>query len=138
MTSRILLVDDEDRILDAIGCMFKEIGLDVTTAATPVEALRYVSEGSFKIVFVDHHLGSMDGLELIGHLRKLDPNLQFVIMTGNPDVEAAVRALGNGVADFLRKPFRFEDLLVSIEHVNRKIEMEQRIKDLLLSQNDRL
>ena len=138
MTSKILLVDDEVRVLDALSCMFKEIGLDVATAATPVEALRLVSEGSFQIAFVDHNLGSMDGLELIGQLRKFDPNLQFVIMTGNPDIEAAVRALGNGVADFLRKPFRFEDLLVSIQHVNRKIELDQQIKDRLLSRNDGL
>ena len=138
MASRILLVDDEERILDALGCMFKEIGHDVATAATPVEALRLVSEGSFRIAFVDHHLGSMDGLELIDQLKKFDPNLQFVIMTGNPDIEATVRALGDGVADFLRKPFRFEDLLVSIDHVNRKIAMETQIRDRLLCGNDRL
>lgn len=138
MTSRILLVDDEEMILDVIGCMFKEIGLDYATAATPLEALQLVSEGSFRIAFVDHHLGSMEGLELIDQLRKFDPDLQFVIMTGNPDIEAAVRALQNGVADFLRKPFRFEDLLVSIEHVNRKIELYRQIKDRLHSGNDRL
>jgi DNA-binding NtrC family response regulator len=130
MTARILLVDDEVRILDSLSCMFKEIGLDVATAATPAEALRHVSEEQFRIAFVDNYLGSMEGMELIDQLKKLDPDLQFVIMTGNPNIEAAVRALKSGVADFLRKPFRFEDLLVSIDHVTRKIEMEQQKKDL--------
>ncbi len=131
MTSRILLVDDEVRILDALACMFKEIGWDVATAATPAEALRLVSEEPFRMAYVDNNLGSMEGLELIDQLRKADPSLHFVIMTGNPNIETAIRALKNGIADFLRKPFRFEDLLVSIEHVNRKIELEQQRKDLL-------
>ena len=137
MTSRILLVDDEDRILDVLTCMFKEIGWDVATAATPAEALRLVSEEPFRMAFVDNHLGSMDGMELIDQLRATDPNLQFVIMTGKPNIEMAMRALKNGIADFLRKPFRFEDLLVSIEHVNRKIDLEQQKKDLLAAWKDR-
>ncbi len=131
MTSKILLVDDEDRILDALACMFREVGWDVATAATPAEARRLVSEESFRMAFVDNHLGSMEGMELIDQLRKVDPNLQFVIMTGNPNIETAIRALKNGIADFLRKPFRFKDLLVSIEYVNRKIDLEQQKKDLL-------
>jgi len=105
--------------------------MDVATAATPAEALRLVSKEKFRMVFVDNYLGPMEGMELIRQLRKVDPNLQFVIMTGNPNIEAAVLALKDGVADFLRKPFRFEDLLVSIEHVNRKIALEQQKKDLL-------
>jgi DNA-binding NtrC family response regulator len=137
MASRILLVDDEDRILDVLACMFKEIGWDVATAATPAEALRLVSEEPFRMAFVDNHLGSMDGMELIDQLRVVDTNLQFVIMTGNPNIETAIKALKNGIADFLRKPFRFEDLLVSIEHVNRKIDLEQQKKDLLAGWKDR-
>jgi DNA-binding NtrC family response regulator len=137
MTSKILLVDDEERILDLLACMFREIGMDVATAATPAEALRLVSEKPFRMAFVDNHLGSMEGLELIEQLRKADPDLQFVIMTGNPDIETAIRSLKEGVADFLRKPFRFEDLLVSIEHVNRKIDLEQQKKDLLAGWKDK-
>jgi DNA-binding NtrC family response regulator len=131
MTSRILLVDDEERMLDILAGMFKEIGWDVAAAATPAEALRLVSEEEFRMAFVDNYPGSIEVMDLIDQLRAADPNLQFVIMTGNPNIEAAVRALANGVADFLRKPFHFEDLLVSIGHVNRKIDFEKQKKELL-------
>lgn len=137
MTSKILLVDDEVRILEALACMFKEAGLDVATAATPAEALRLVSEEPFRMAFVDNQLGPMEGMELIEQLRKADPSLQFVIMTGNPNIELALHAIENGIADFLRKPFRFEDLLISIEHVNRKIDLERQKKDLLAGRKDR-
>lgn len=137
MASRIMLVDDEERILEVLACMFKEIGWDVATAATPAEALRLVSEEPFRMAFVDNHIGSMEGLELIEQLRAVDPSLQFVIMTGNPDIETAIKAIKSGIADFLRKPFRFEDLLVCIEHVNRRIDLEQQKKDLLAGWKDR-
>jgi putative two-component system response regulator len=131
MTSRILLVDDENPILDTLSCMFRETGLDVATAATPAEAFTLVSKEKFRMAFVDYYLGPMEGMELIEQLRKADPDLQFVIMTGNPNIETAIHALKNGIADFLRKPFHFEDLLISIEHVNRKIELERQKKELL-------
>jgi putative two-component system response regulator len=131
MTSRILLVDDENPILDTLSCMFREIGWDVAIAATPAEALSLVSNERFRIAFVDNYLGSMEGIELIDQLRRSDPGLHFVIMTGKPNIDMAIHALKNGIADFLRKPFHFEDLLLSIEHVNRKIELEQQKKDLL-------
>ena len=131
MTSKILLVDDEVRILDILASMFRELGMDVATAATPAEALRLVSEEPFRMAFVDNYLGPMEGMELIEQLRTADPSLKFVIMTGNPNVETAIHALKRGVADFLRKPFRMEELLVSIDHVNRSLELEKQRKDLL-------
>jgi DNA-binding NtrC family response regulator len=117
--------------------MFKEIGWDVATAATPAEALRLVSEEPFRMAFVDNYIGSIEGLELIEQLRAVDPSLQFVIMTGDPNIETAIKAIKKGIADFLRKPFRFADLLVSIEHVNRKIDREQQKKDILAGCKDR-
>jgi DNA-binding NtrC family response regulator len=131
MISKILLVDDEKRILDALACMFGEIGLDVVTAVTPAEAVRFASEVHFRMAFIDNQIGAMEGMELIEQLKAVDPDIQFVIMTALPNIDAAVHALKNGVADFLRKPFRFEDLLVSLEHVNRKIDLERQKKELL-------
>jgi len=131
MTSKILLVDDEERILDMLACMFTELGLDVAKAATPAEAIRRASEEPFRMAFVDNHLGPMEGIELIERLRTYDPSLQFVIMTGNHDIETAIHALKMGVSDILRKPFRMEELLVSMDHVNRRLDLEQQRKDLL-------
>jgi putative two-component system response regulator len=131
MTSRILLVDDEVRILDVMTNMLMELGWDVKATSLPDEALKLVAEEKFHMAFVDNFLGPVEGTELVGKLGKIDPDLQFVIMTGNPNIETAIHALKTGVADFLRKPFRMEELLVSIDHVNRRLELEQQRKDLL-------
>jgi DNA-binding NtrC family response regulator len=129
MASKLLIVDGNERILDTLAGMFMEIGLDVATAATPADALRLVTEEKFRMVFVDNQFGSMESMELIEQLRTADANLQFVIMISDPDIEMAIHALKDGIADFLRKPFHFEDLLVCIEHVNRKIEIERQNKE---------
>jgi putative nucleotidyltransferase with HDIG domain len=131
MTSKILLVDDEARIRDVLSCMLTELGCEVKTASGPDEALDLVGKESFHMAFVDNLLGPVEGIELIGQLSKVDPDLHFVIMTGNPNVETAINALKKGISDFLRKPFRIEDLLVSIDHVNRKRDLEQQRKEML-------
>jgi putative nucleotidyltransferase with HDIG domain len=131
MISRVLLIDDDAGILDAMSTMLMAIGLDVKATSHPGEALRLLAEEKFHMAFVDNFLGPVEGIDLIGKIGVIDPDLHCVIMTGNPNIEMAIRALKDGVADFLRKPFRMEDLLVSIAHVNRKRDLEQQKKDLL-------
>jgi len=80
-------------VLDSLACMFREIDLDVATAATPAEALRLVSEESFRMAFVDNHLGTREGMELMDQRRAVDPSRQFTIMTGNSKIEMVIRAL---------------------------------------------
>jgi putative nucleotidyltransferase with HDIG domain len=131
MVFKILLVDDEVRILDVMTNMLMELGWDVKSASSPVEALRLVAEEKFHMAFVDNFLGPIEGIDLIGKMAEVDKDLQFVIMTGNPNIETAIHALKDGVADFLRKPFRMEELLVSVDHVNRRLELERQRKSLL-------
>jgi putative two-component system response regulator len=131
MTNKILIVDDEVIILDVMTSTLKDFGWDVTATSHPEEALRLVADEKFHMAIVDNYLGPVEGIELIGMMGKIDPDLKFVIMTGNPSIDTAIHALKTGVADFLRKPFRIEELLVSIDHVNRRLELEQQRKDFL-------
>lgn len=131
MTSKILVVDDEAHIRNVLSCMLMELGHDVKAASGPDEALSIITGESFQIAFVDNLLGPMQGVELVELLGAIDPELHFVIMTGNPSIETAIQSLKKGVSDFLRKPFRVEDLLVSISHVNKKRELEQQRKELM-------
>jgi putative two-component system response regulator len=131
MTSKILIIDDEIIILDVMTNALKEFGWDVTATSRPAEALRLVKHEKFHMVYVDNYLGPVEGIELIEKMGKINPDLQFVIMTGNPNIDIAIHALKTGVADFLRKPFRIEELLVSVDHVNRRLELEHQRKDLL-------
>lgn len=131
MTSKILLVDNEISILDALSCLLRELGFAVRTAAGPAEALDLVSRETFHMAFVDNVLGTAKGIDLIGKLGQLDPELHFVIMTGSPNIETAISAIKKGVSDFLCKPFHIKDLLTSINHVNSKRDLDQHRKSML-------
>jgi putative two-component system response regulator len=129
--SRILLVDDEMNILSVFSDMLRELDCYVRTATRPDEALRLMEEEPFHLAFVDNYLGPIEGIQLIEKMKKIDASLHFVIMTGNPSIELAIDCLQKGVADFLRKPFRIEDVLISIDQVNKKRALEQQRKELV-------
>lgn len=137
MASRILLVDDDERIRDVLAFLLMELGHEVKTAAGPDEARELANQKGFHIAFVDNHLGSMKGTDLIPELAELDPDLSFVIMSGTPDVEMAEDAIEKGVSGFLRKPFRVEEVLLCIDQVSWRKKIEKRLKTLKQDENPR-
>jgi putative nucleotidyltransferase with HDIG domain len=131
LDARILLVDDEVRLLETLSMALEDMGCYVRTAPGPDEAMRRAREETFQIAFVDNFLGPMRGVDLMQHMAQQDPALDFVIMTANPDIDLAVEALKTGASDFIRKPFRIEEILRSIDYVYRKKELERRRRELM-------
>lgn len=131
MDLRVLLVDDDERIRGILSDMMTEMGFIVKTAADPGAALLAAADESFQLALVDNYLGETEGVHLIAQLADVDPEIQCVIMTGSPNVDTAIHALKKGAVDFLRKPFRVEELLTAIDLVNRKRKLEQERKELL-------
>ena len=131
LDARILLVDDEVRLLEPLSMALQDMGCYVKTAPGPDEAMRCAREDAFQIAFVDNFLGPMRGIDLMQLMAKLDPGLDFVIMTANPDIDLAVESLKTGAADFIRKPFRIEEMLRSIDYVCRKKALEQQRQEVM-------
>jgi putative nucleotidyltransferase with HDIG domain len=129
--TRVLIVDDERRILELFKPLLEDFGYYVRTAATPDDALRLVSEDTFHISFVDQYLGPMKGLELIGKMKVIDPEIYFVIMTACVSADLAVESLKNGASDFLSKPFFINDFIKSINYVNNKRALDREKIELI-------
>lgn len=130
-STRILIVDDEQRILEVFSSMLNEEGYYVRTAARAVDALSAADREAFDIVFIDHFLGLTRGLDLMRELTKRHPDISPVIMTGNGTTDLAVYALKSGAADFITKPFLLGDLVRSVEFVNKKRDLDRQKRDLL-------
>ncbi len=128
---RILVVDDEKRILDAFSLMLEDIGYRVEAASKPDEALSLIRQQRFDIVFIDHFLGTTTGLDLLAQMSAINPSLYFVIITANGSTDLAVESLKKGASDFIVKPFFTADLIKSIEYVKKKIEIDRQEKELL-------
>jgi putative two-component system response regulator len=128
---RILLVDDEKRILDSFAPILDDLGYYVSTASSADEALSSVCADRFDIVFIDQFLGSTKGLELLPRMSALHPDQHYVLITGNGSTDLAVEALKQGVSDFISKPFFVSDLIKSIDYVNKKRELGRQRKEML-------
>lgn len=128
---KLLLVDDEERFLETFSLLLEDFDFQVSTATNASDALELVSKQPFDIVFMDHLLGSSRGLEVIRRMEDINPELYYVMITANGTTDLAVEALKSGVSDFITKPLFVSDIVRSVEHVNRQMDLDRQKKSLL-------
>jgi two-component system, NtrC family, response regulator PilR len=131
---RILVVDDEEGMREVCEETLARIeNATVVGVSDPVEACRLLSEESFDLLVTDLCMPTMSGVELTRTAREHDPDLPVVVITAHPSVDTAVQCLKLGAVDYIRKPFRPEELLAN---VRRFLDMRRlREEHLLLSRH---
>ncbi len=110
MTTRILIVDDDELVLTGLAASLEDLGYQVTGAASGAAALEQMERETPDAVLADMVLGEMDGLELLRRVRERHPSVPVLILTGHGTAANAVQALRDGAADYLQKPARPEDI----------------------------
>jgi two-component system, NtrC family, response regulator AtoC len=113
----ILLADDEERLLKALGRALREEGHEVVATPSAREAQRLLAESTFDVLVVDHRMPERTGLEVIRELVAAVPEgerPQIIMMTAHATVENAIEAMKLGAFDYLQKPFEIEELLVVV------------------------
>lgn len=117
MAKDILIVDDEDDIRDLISGLLEDEGYQAREAADADGALQAIRSRKPSLIVLDVWLqGSrLDGIELLDVIRKIDPDLPVIVISGHGTIETAVAAIRKGAYDFLEKPFKSDKLLVTVE-----------------------
>lgn len=110
----ILVVDDELNYLTVMEALLGEAGYEVLTAASGYEALKIAATTDLDLVLTDMRMPRMNGIELLGELKRLYPDLPVIMMTAYGTVEKAVSAMKTGAFDYVLKPFKNEELLLTI------------------------
>jgi DNA-binding NtrC family response regulator len=113
----ILLVDDEEKILKALGRALRDAGHQVSETTSPREAQRLLSLKTFDVVIVDNVMPQLSGLDLIREYVTTTPEgerAQILMMTAHATVESAIEAMKLGALDYLQKPFEIDELLVVV------------------------
>lgn len=123
MGKRVLVVDDEKSIRITLKEFIHEWGYEVYTVADAEEALKTLRKYDFDVIIIDIILPKIDGIKLFEEIRKISPDVQVVIMTGEPTVETAVSSIRGGVFDYVLKP-------VSKSSIKKIIESAIRVKNL--------
>jgi len=114
--ARVLVVDDEKSIRFTLSEMLRREGYDVEAAEDADEALRRLAEKSADVIVTDIILPRMNGVQLLKAVRRFDPYVQVIMMTGEPTVETAAETLRAGASDYLMKPVTKEAILRSVRH----------------------
>jgi len=126
---KILIVDDEQHILDALEAAFLTTDLDIYTTDNPITALEMIKETHFHVVITDLAMPQMDGLELLRKIKEFNSFIQVIVITGYITITNALNAFRYGAVDCFFKPFEDPDQI--IDAVYYCIEKMERINDVL-------
>lgn len=129
-TRRILVVDDEPGIRQALGQLLEYEGFEVRTASGGVEGISEYEKFRPQLVFLDVKMAGLDGLEVLRRIRLIDGNAVVVMISGHATIQTAVEATQLGAYDILEKPLDTDRVLVLLRNA-----FEQRT---LTEENERL
>jgi two-component system, NtrC family, response regulator HydG len=126
----ILVVDDDREMANLLCDLLREAGYNVLTANSGAEALAQVREDCPDLLVSDVRMSGMSGHELQAELHELVPDLPVVIITAFGSIQSAVESMKRGAADYITKPFRNDQLLVTVARVLENVQLRQEIRRL--------
>ncbi len=109
--ANVLVVDDELILLSLLETVFINYGCNVSTAKDGDQAIQLLELSQYDLVLTDLQLGQTSGLGIVHKAKEISDTTLVFMMTGCYEVQYAIAAFQNGVADYLFKPFSIESLL---------------------------
>ena len=129
-TGTILVVDDEPEMRALVCDVLRERGHQVAEAPNGLEALKRLAEGEYAVVLTDLRMKDMQGIELLGEIKRTFPDTNVILMTAFGSVETAVEAMKEGAYDYLVKPVKTEELIRVAERAVREASLRREINRL--------
>ncbi|MBU5678058.1 sigma-54 dependent transcriptional regulator [Alkaliphilus sp. MSJ-5] len=118
---RVLLVDDEEKFITLLQQRLTRKGYSVEVSNCSLKALNIIEETEFDVALFDIMMSGMDGLELLEKAKKIQPNLEIIMLTGYATVDTAIEAMKKGAYDYLTKPIKPIELeLILQKAIDRK------------------
>ncbi len=119
---KILIIDDEKHIAEAIKLNLRMLGHDVLHAINGLEGLNYYGEYSPALVIVDLMMPEIDGFGVITEIRKRDPKIPILVISAKEQVKEKIKCLSLGVDDYLSKPFDLDEFLLRVDRLLTRME----------------
>ncbi len=112
--TKILAVDDEENFLHLLSHTLQKEGYEVRTALDGLEALRKLEQEEFDLALIDVRMTPMDGLAVLGDIKKRYPHTKVIMITAYPTGETRRLSLQQGAVQYLTKPIEIQDLKLTI------------------------
>jgi DNA-binding NtrC family response regulator len=108
---KILVIDDETMILDAIRIIFEDMGYSVRTESDPFAGTQEALEGAYDLVLTDIRMPGRSGAEIVEDIMAHKPGSRVLVITAYPNDPLADRAMRAGAVGLLKKPFEIKKIL---------------------------
>ncbi len=127
--TRALIIEDEKLIRWSLRQQLVEEGFTVEEVATGREGLAKLSRETFDLVTLDYKLPDISGLDVLKEIQPLDGDLVVIMITAYSNVEDAVEAMRLGAFDYVSKPFKMDELMLTIERGLERTRLQRRVRD---------
>jgi CheY-like chemotaxis protein len=128
---RILIAEDEKNIGDLLVELLSRDDREITIVHDGLDAVRRLKKGSYDLLITDLMMPELDGMEVLHQAKRLYPQILVIIITGYASLETAIQAVKEGAYDYLRKPFRLDELKISVDNACEKIHLMRENRLLL-------
>lgn len=128
---KILLVDDEPSILSVLSTLLRGQGFEIRPAMGGEKALEHLNNESFDLMITDIRMKPVDGLELLRIAKAKYPAMGVMVITAYGSVETAVEAMQEGAFDYVTKPFKVDELMITVQRAleyRRALHENQQLK----------
>lgn len=130
MKLNVLILDDEERITTELSEYLVRQGFEVTTVDKPSQAFSLLAKVNFDILILDVRLPEMDGIQVLKQVKQDYPTLEVIMISGHGDMDTVIDSMRHGACDFLKKPFRQNDLKIAIERTARYVNLQKKFHQL--------
>ncbi|MFH1655999.1 MAG: response regulator, partial [Candidatus Omnitrophota bacterium] len=118
--NRILVVDDEQDVVEALFHTLKRCGYEVETALTGEAGIEKTKKSKFDVVLLDINLPDLNGIQVLEQMKKVDPEIEVIMITGYGSIESATESLKKGAYDYIQKPVSGDKIVILIEKAIEK------------------
>lgn len=134
---KIVIVDDEDMVLTSLNSFLAlETEYEVSTFTSAKNAIEYIKENDIDVVISDYLMPEMDGMSFLAEVKKINPQIPRIILTGYADKENAIKAINEvGLFQYIEKPWDNADLLIIIRNGIEKNNLMKNLEDKIIQIN---
>jgi DNA-binding NtrC family response regulator len=137
LSEKILVIDDERSICDAIAHILKGAGYAVTTSTSGSEGIKIFEGGRFDLVITDMKMEGTNGLDVLRRVNELAPEVPVMVITAFGSIDSAVEAVKLGATDYIAKPFVNDDLKLRVNKTLEAIRLAKENQELRAQLSDR-
>lgn len=136
MNLKILIVDDDKKLLSVLKTVLIEDNNEVSTSTDGQQAINIIQNQNFDLIICDLMLPGADGLKVLREARKRNPSILVVLITGFASIETAIRAIREGAYDYITKPFRLDEIRIVTKNAGEKIRLMRENNKLFMELQD--